>query len=227
MDNLKLENRKIIDVCDLFVTFKNNIESLFSLIKTDDASPKIERLSIFDIPQDIRQLDPNLKHQPTHKLIFGNKDTSIFLGDNVIGFDSSKREKEDIDFISKILKSLKDEIESINRIGTKRTFDIDSIDNFLNLKIKNNDSTDDLKKLSQIQLKEDNWTVDIVNAEKNNIVINNNKKTSGYIVDIIVFYENLENCNCEEAINKISQLYSLQEEKYKEIAKLELECANR
>ncbi|EOI4543303.1 TPA: hypothetical protein R8P70_000285 [Campylobacter jejuni] len=221
MDNLKLENRKIIDVCDLFVTFKNNIESLFSLIKTDDASPKIERLSIFDIPQDIRQLDPNLKHQPTHKLIFGNKDTSIFLGDNVIGFDSSKREKEDIDFISKILKSLKDEIESINRIGTKRTFDIDSIDNFLNLKIKNNDSTDDLKKLSQIQLKEDNWTVDIVNAEKNNIVINNNKKTSGYIVDIIVFYENLENCNYEEAIKKIPRLYSLQEEKYKEIAKLE------
>ncbi|EQC3768061.1 hypothetical protein ACY4UO_000288 [Campylobacter jejuni] len=221
MDNLKLENRKIIDVCDLFVTFKNNIESLFSLIKTDDASPKIERLSIFDIPQDIRQLDPNLKHQPTHKLIFGNKDTSIFLGDNVIGFDSSKREKEDIDFISKILKSLKDEIESINRIGTKRTFDIDSIDNFLNLKIKNNDSTDDLKKLSQIQLKEDNWTVDIVNAEKNNIVINNNKKTSGYIVDIIVFYENLENCNYEEAIKKIPRLYSLQEEKYKEIVKLE------
>ncbi|WP_193558276.1 hypothetical protein [Campylobacter jejuni] len=59
----------------------------------------------------------------------------------------------------------------------------------------------------------------IISAEKNNIAINNNKKTSGYIVDIIVFYENLENCNCEEAINKISQLYSLQEEKYKKITK--------
>ncbi len=54
----------------------------------------------------------------------------VFLGDNVIGFDSSKREKEDINFISTILKSLKDEIESINRIGIKRTFNIDSIDNF-------------------------------------------------------------------------------------------------
>lgn len=222
MDNLKPENKKIIDICDLFVNFKNNIESLFSIIKIEDASPKIERLSVFDIPQEIRQLDPNLKHQPTHKLIFSSKDTSIFLGDNVIGFDSSKREKEDINFISTILKSLKDEIESINRIGIKRTFDIDSIDNFLKLKIKDDDSNEDLKKLSQIQLKENNWTIDIVSAEKNNIVINNNKKTSGYIVDIIVFYENLENCNCEEAIEKISRLYSLQEEKYKEIAKLKL-----
>lgn len=219
MDNLKPENKKIIDICDLFVKFKNNIESLFSIIKIEDASQKIERLSIFDIPQEIRQLDPNLKYQPTHKLTFEGKDTSIFLGDNVIGFDSSKREKEDIDFISTILESLKDEIESINRIGIKRTFDIDSIDNFLELKIKNNDSNDDLKKLSQIQLKEDNWTVNIVSAEKNNIAINNNKKTSGYMVDVIVFYENLENCNCEEAINKISQLYSLQEEKYKKITK--------
>ncbi|RTI63630.1 hypothetical protein [Campylobacter jejuni] len=219
MDNLKPENKKIIDICDLFVKFKDNIESLFSIIKIEDASQKIERLSIFNIPQEIRQLDPNLKYQPTHKLTFEGKDTSIFLGDNVIGFDSSKCEKEDIDFISTILESLKDEIESINRIGIKRTFNIDSIDNFLELKIKNNDSTDDLKKLSQIQLKEDNWVFNIISAEKNNIAINNNKKTSGYIVDIIVFYENLENCNCEEAINKISQLYSLQEEKYKKITK--------
>ncbi|WP_193558277.1 hypothetical protein [Campylobacter jejuni] len=156
MDNLKPENKKIIDICDLFVKFKDNIESLFSIIKIEDASQKIERLSIFNIPQEIRQLDPNLKYQPTHKLTFEGKDTSIFLGDNVIGFDSSKCEKEDIEFISTILESLKDEIESINRIGIKRTFNIDSIDNFLELKIKNNDSTDDLKKLSQIQLKEDN-----------------------------------------------------------------------
>lgn len=219
MDNLKPENKKIIDICDLFVKFKNNIESLFSIIKIEDASQKIERLSIFDIPQEIRQLDPNLKYQPTHKLTFEGKDTSIFLGDNVIGFDSSKCEKEDIDFISTILESLKDEIESINRIGIKRTFDIDSIDNFLELKIQDDSNNDSLKKLSHIQLKENNWTVNIVSAEKNNIAINNNKKTSGYIVDIIVFYENLENCNCEEAINKISQLYSLQEEKYKEIVK--------
>ncbi|EGK8155682.1 hypothetical protein IO465_001618 [Campylobacter coli] len=219
MDNLKPENKKIIDICDLFVKFKNNIESLFSIIKIEDASQKIERLSIFDIPQEIRQLDPNLKYQPTHKLTFEGKDTSIFLGDNVIGFDSSKCEKEDIDFISTILESLKDEIESINRIGIKRTFDIDSIDNFLKLKMQDDSNNDSLKKLSQIQLKENNWTVNIVSAEKNNIAINNNKKTSGYIVDIIVFYENLENCNCEEAIKKISRLYSLQEEKYKEIVK--------
>ncbi|EFU7409457.1 hypothetical protein N4V76_001232 [Campylobacter coli] len=143
----------------------------------------------------------------------------FFLGDNVIGFDSSKREKEDIDFISTILESLKDEIESINRIGIKRTFDIDSIDNFLELKIKNNDSNDDLKKLSQIQLKEDNWVFNIISAEKNDIVINNNKKTSGYMVDVIVFYEKLENFNYNETIEKISQLYSLQEEKYKKITK--------
>ncbi|ENP7015055.1 hypothetical protein ACUFCL_000317 [Campylobacter coli] len=143
----------------------------------------------------------------------------FFLGDNVIGFDSSKREKEDIDFISTILESLKDEIESINRMGIKRTFDIDSIDNFLELKIKNNDSNDDLKKLSQIQLKEDNWVFNIISAEKNDIVINNNKKTSGYMVDVIVFYEKLENFNYNETIEKISQLYSLQEEKYKKITK--------
>ncbi|EJG8970780.1 hypothetical protein NAZ22_001827, partial [Campylobacter coli] len=175
MDNLKLENIKIIDVCDLFVTFKSDVENLFSIIKIDNASPKIERLSIFNIPQEVRQIEPNLKYQPTHKLTFEGKDTGIFLGDNVIGFDSSKREKEDIDFISTILESLKDEIESINRIGIKRTFDIDSIDNFLELKIKNNDSNDDLKKLSQIQLKEDNWVFNIISAEKNDIVINNNK----------------------------------------------------
>ncbi|ECQ3490392.1 hypothetical protein FY788_08665, partial [Campylobacter jejuni] len=151
MDNLEL-NKKIVDVCDLFVTFKNNIESLFSIIKINNASPKIERLPIFNIPQEVRQLDPNLKYQPTHKLTFENEDTSIFLGDNVIGFDSSKREKEDINFISTILKSLKDEIESINRIGIKRTFNIDSIDNFLELKIKNDGNNDSLKKLSHIQL---------------------------------------------------------------------------
>lgn len=220
MDNLEL-NKKIVDICDLFVKFKNNIESLFSIIKIEDASPKIERLPIFDIPQDIRQLDPNLKHRPTHKLKFDNKDTSIFLGDNVIGFDSSKREKEDINFISTILESLKDEIESINRIGIKRTFNIDSIDNFLNLKIKNNDSTDDLKKLSQIQLKEDNWVVNIVSAENNNVVINNEKR-NGYIVDVITFFENLKNCNYEETMKKISQLYSSQEEKYKKIVKSKL-----
>ncbi|EOH0317232.1 hypothetical protein ACLJ70_001849 [Campylobacter coli] len=219
MDNLKLENIKIIDVCDLFVTFKSDVENLFSIIKIDNASPKIERLSIFNIPQEVRQIEPNLKYQPTHKLTFEGKDTGIFLGDNVIGFDSSKREKEDIDFISTILESLKDEIESINRIGIKRTFDIDSIDNYLELKIKNNDSNDDLKKLSQIQLKEDNWVFNIISAEKNDIVINNNKKTSGYMVDVIVFYEKLENFNYNETIEKISQLYSLQEEKYKKITK--------
>lgn len=219
MDNLKLENIKIIDVCDLFVTFKSDVENLFSIIKIDNASPKIERLSIFNIPQEVRQIEPNLKYQPTHKLTFEGKDIGIFLGDNVIGFDSSKREKEDIDFISTILESLKDEIESINRIGIKRTFDIDSIDNFLELKIKNNDSNDDLKKLSQIQLKEDNWVFNIISAEKNDIVINNNKKTSGYMVDVIVFYEKLENFNYNETIEKISQLYSLQEEKYKKITK--------
>ncbi len=219
MDNLKLENRKIIDVCDLFVTFKSDVENLFSIIKIDDASPKIERLSVFDIPQEIRQLDPNLKYQPTYKLTFEGKDTSIFLGDNVIGFDSSKREKEDIGFISTILESLKDEIKSINRLGTKRTFDIDSIDNFLKLKIKDDDNNDNLKKLSQIQLKEDNWVLNIISADKNEITINDNEKISGYMVDIIVFYENLENCDCKEVIEKISQLYSLQEEKYKKITK--------
>ncbi|EMH7757079.1 hypothetical protein V6T00_000273 [Campylobacter jejuni] len=46
MDNLEL-NKKIVDVCDLFVTFKNNIESLFSIIKINNASPKIERLPTF------------------------------------------------------------------------------------------------------------------------------------------------------------------------------------
>ncbi|EHL3398435.1 hypothetical protein KDM19_001782, partial [Campylobacter jejuni] len=215
MDNLEL-NKKIVDVCDLFVTFKNNIESLFSIIKINNASPKIERLPIFNIPQEVRQLDPNLKYQPTHKLTFENEDTSIFLGDNVIGFDSSKREKEDINFISTILKSLKDEIESINRIGIKRTFNIDSIDNFLELKIKNDGNNDSLKKLSHIQLKEDNWVVNIANAENNNVVINNEKR-NGYIVDVITFFENLKNCNYEETMKKISQLYSLQEKKYKKI----------
>ncbi|EGW7192780.1 hypothetical protein JGV36_001664, partial [Campylobacter coli] len=82
-----------------------------------------------------------------------------------------------------------------------------------------NDSNDDLKKLSQIQLKEDNWVFNIISAEKNDIVINNNKKTSGYMVDVIVFYEKLENFNYNETIEKISQLYSLQEEKYKKITK--------
>lgn len=95
-------------MCDLFVTFKSDVENLFSIIKIDNASPKIERLSIFNIPQEVRQID---------------------------------------------------------------------------------------------------------------IVINNNKKTSGYMVDVIVFYEKLENFNYNETIEKISQLYSLQEEKYKKITK--------
>ncbi|MBZ7949670.1 hypothetical protein [Campylobacter molothri] len=220
MDNLKL-NKKIIDVCDLFVTFKNNIESLFSIIKINNTSPKIERLPIFNIPQEVRQLDSNLKYQPTHKLTFEDEDTSIFLGDNVIGFDSSKCEKKDINFISTILESLKDEIESINRIGIKRTFNIDSIDNFLNLKIKNDDNNDSLKKLSHIQLKEDNWVVNIVSAENNNVVINNEKR-NGYIVDVITFFENLKNCNYKETMKKISKLYSSQEEKYKKIVKSKL-----
>ncbi|EFU7409456.1 hypothetical protein N4V76_001231 [Campylobacter coli] len=79
MDNLKLENIKIIDVCDLFVTFKSDVENLFSIIKIDNASPKIERLSIFNIPQEVRQIEPNLKYQPTHKLTFEGKDTGIFF----------------------------------------------------------------------------------------------------------------------------------------------------
>ncbi|HEB8069328.1 TPA: hypothetical protein RZJ87_000582 [Campylobacter jejuni] len=215
MDNLEL-NKKIVDVCDLFVTFKNNIESLFSIIKINNISPKIERLPIFDIPQEVRQLDPNLKYQPTHKLTFEDEDTSIFLGDNVIGFDSSKREKEDIDFISKILKSLKDEIKSISRIGTKRVFNVDSIKGFLAIKIKDKDCLDFLSNIKLREECDDNICfVTIINKTFNKTF---NKEKQGYIMEIITACEKISSRGYDDSIcDKIKELYKLQNNKMDEI----------
>lgn len=216
MDNLKSENKKIIDICDLFVTFKNNIESLFSIIKMDHTSPKIERLPIFDIPQEVRQLDPNLKYRPTHKLTFEGKDTSIFLGDNVIGFDSSNHEKEDIDFISAILESLKDEIESISRIGTKRAFNVDSIKGFLAIKIKDKDCLDFLSNVKLTEEDDDNICfVTIINKTFNKVL---NKEKQGYIMEIITACEKISSTGYDDSIcDKIQELYRLQNNKIDEM----------
>ncbi|EAI5466737.1 hypothetical protein BXA06_03965 [Campylobacter lari] len=216
MDNLKLENRKIIDVCDLFVTFKSDVENLFSIIKIDNTSPKIERLSIFSIPQEVRQIDPNLKYQPTYKLTFEGKDTSIFLGDDIIGFNLSKNKADEtnIDFIFKILELIEEEIQSVARIGIKRIFNNESINNQLSLKINNIDKT---KNFSQIKLKEDNCLTTITNAENHQVIIDDNRKTNGYLIEIITFYDNLEIIKHNTIKENINNLYVLQEKKYNEI----------
>ncbi|WP_348518087.1 hypothetical protein [Campylobacter sp. CCS1377] len=218
MDNSKLENRKIIDVCDLFVTFKNNIESLFSLIQIDSASPKIERLPTFNIPQEIKDLEPNLRHQPTYRLKFENIDTNIFLGDNIIGFDLFKKDNS---FIFKVLESIGNEIESISRIGTKRVFNVDSIKDFLTIKIKDKDCLDFLSNIKLREEHDDNVCfVTIINKTFNKTFdkITLDKEKQGYIMEIIAACEKISSSGYDDSIcEKINELYKLQDNKMDEM----------
>ncbi|EAJ6151657.1 TPA: hypothetical protein ACRZSW_001424 [Campylobacter lari subsp. concheus] len=214
-----MNSKKIIDICDLFVDFNKNIESLFPLIQLNGKSAEIKRLPTFNIPQDIRNIEPNLKYQPIYRLEFENSDINVLLGDHTIGFDLSKSTNEDVNFIIDILESIKNEIHSINRIGTKKTFFTTTIENFLSIKIKNNDY---LKSLSNIKIKKEygeNICFIMIADNKSNILTLDNeyKEENGYFIEIITAYEK-PNSNYDNTIcKKIKELHSLQNEKMKEI----------
>jgi len=93
---------------------------LFSQLR--DTYPKTEKLSISELPQEIRRTDPNLAYKPIHRLI-GNQ-LSIAIGDRVLGFSCQRPYLGSSTFQPHVIKALKVAldtglIDKIDRLAVK------------------------------------------------------------------------------------------------------------
>lgn len=217
------EKNTIIEcLYDIFIDFKNT-ENIIPTISQQSDFNDIKKLPINQIPEIIRKSYPNLRSQPLYEIKSKNSQSSILLGDCMIGIKTSSY-TEWKDFFEEgknIFQNVfsRQEVDKIKRIGLRYINFFKEEDIFKTGKISLNTNTTKHRNLN-LSIKE-SVEEDIVCAM--NIANNQNVTTEigsigsiGSIVDIIVANENNNICK-DEIFNKIEQLHHIYELKLVEI----------
>lgn len=207
----------IIDAI-LELRFSNNnipksaiVGMVYNVIKSD--FPKMENLPIFDIPEHVRNADPNLKFKPLHLL--KNDKYVVQLGSDVIVFGCSPQYVGWNIYSSFIYNYVEELIKlklfnSITRIGLRYI-------NFFDTNIFNNINTDVF--YNGQPLKNSHKTIFTVfenHPYQNNLTISNSgkyKNSKGSIIDIdSSIIGSMIQTNAESIKNIIEQLHKNEKE---------------
>lgn len=224
------ENTIIECLYDISVDFKST-ENIIPIISENRDFNDIKKLPINQIPEIIRKSDPNLRSQPLYEIKSKNSQSSILLGDYMIGIKTSNYTKWK-DFFEEgknILQNVfsRQEVDEIKRIGLRYINFFKEEDIFktgkISLKIADKSIESNNRDL-HITMKESikEKIVCVINIANN---YNDNAIAEvGSIVDIIVANEN-NNIYKNEVFNKIDELHNFHKRKLKEI--VSEEYANR
>lgn len=191
---VRIEDCPIVDAI-LEIRFSSNIYSsaVFGLIYNvlKEKYPKIEKLPILQLPEELRERDPSLRFKPTYKAT--NESFTIQIGPEVFAISSNmpyvgweKFSREIQTSLNSILNM--DVIEKVHRLGLRyiNYFDEDIYKN-IKMKVQINNEVRDLKKtVFRTELQHNNFlsTLQISNNAKNT---KNGKESIGSILDIDTF----------------------------------------
>jgi|SRR3972149_1451282 len=123
----KLEDDPILEAI-FEIRFTSRTENVADLLpgllfqSLREKYPKLEALSIFSVPREIREADPNFKYKPTHRLLGDNY--AITTGEHVVSLSCNKPYSGWIKFrpvIKETLSYLKDTmlVDNVHRFSMK------------------------------------------------------------------------------------------------------------
>lgn len=196
-----MELPKAIEHCPIFesvfeIRFSSSIyaSAVFGLIynKIKDKYPTVEKLPIMQIPEEVRENDPNLKYKPIYKVIGENY--IIQIGPKVFSVNSAGNSYPGWEKLSKEINSCVEKlysldiIDEIERIGLRyiNFFELD-IFRKINFKVEINSSPSSLVNSlfrTEIRINELKQTLQIANNARQENVLN---KKDGSIIDIDTF----------------------------------------
>ena len=187
----------------------------------------VDNLPIFQLPEDIRLKDENLKNKPWHK--FYNDEFEVLVGGSVVVIVAKKEYKgwtrynEEIKYVFDVFK---DSIifSSITRIGLKYVdmFEMPII-NKIGISLSPALPVDES---SEIQLRTtlpEKNSLNAIIAIMNNVSIEyqgvSNKNVSLLDIDVYKTYESKDSCNYEEAIKILKESHLYQKELFFKLIK--------
>lgn len=220
-----LENTIVECVFD--ITFKSDdvAESFIPVISKVDQFDKIVKLPLYQVPENIRKNDPNLKFQPLYE-IRSNINTSykIMLGDSMIGIALNGKYTSWTNSLFPQIKKLFSEILNsgkvfkIERMGLRYVDFLENENIFETGKIGvtiNNQPSNTKKMFLRIEDKIDE-------VDYNKVIVNNvqyqNFASSGSIIDIVTS-KNINDVINEEGefFTSIDKLHDINKDKFKEV----------
>lgn len=218
------KNTIIECLCDISVEFES-AESIIPIISRNSDFNDIKKLPVNQIPEVIRKSDPDLRKCPLYAIKSKNSQSSILLGDYMIGIKTGDYTgweyflEEGKEIFESILN--KQEIGKIERIGLRYINFFKEKDVFktsqISLRIANRGFEDGESDLRVVIKKPREEIVCIMNIANNQSI--ERKKGSvekGSIIDIIVAYEN-NNIPKDEVFDKINKLHDSYEQQLKNI----------
>jgi uncharacterized protein (TIGR04255 family) len=212
----KINPCPIIDAL-IEIRFSTNINSdaVFGLIYNALHSDfeKVDKLPIMQLPDQVRNADPNLKFKPHYR--FSNENIVLQVGPNVISISSFPQYTGWSSFSSKIYEILEKVqnigiIDSIIRIGIRyiNFFEQNIFDN-INLKVTLSEDTIDYKNtVIRTEINQDTYKSTLQVANNAN---HNNK--NGSVIDIDTFMDK----NIDDFFNRKKDIIDNGHEKEKEL----------
>jgi uncharacterized protein (TIGR04255 family) len=180
-----------------------------------------ENLPIFQLPEEVRLNDKNLKNRPWHK--FSNENYEVLVGGSVL-IVISKQEyqgwsqyKEEIDIVFKIFQN-QNIFSSITRIGLKYV-DLFSCPIINKINISVSSSSLSLSEVFETHVRtvlpKENELTAIV-AIMNNVSIEHKNETKNDVslldIDVFRLFEQKDSCNYKKAIEILEEAHQYQKE---------------
>ena len=197
-------------------------EAIFGIIfnEFNDRYPSLEKLPILQIPEAIREADPNFKYQAYHKL--SNDDFILRIGPNVISLGSSLTEGREyigwekflteIEYILSKIEELKF-IKKFERLGIRYiNYFNDDIFNNIAIGLFSGDKPLESKSaIIGIEVEKNDFTnqIQITNKAKGNI---GGRELSGSIIDIDTYIEIINEISFKEIIQLIKDGHQVEKE---------------
>lgn len=228
--NIKLNPNPIIE-CVAEIVFDRNVDILPSAVfgkvysELKQKFEDVENLPLYQLPEDIRLSDENLKNKPWHK--FSNKDFDILVGATVLAivvkepYQRWDIVKEQINFVFSVFQKV-NITNSITRIGLKYIdkFKIPLINN-INLKIASEigvNETNELQ-LRTILPKKDELIAKIGIMNNVTITYKGNKESEVSLLDIDIYknFEEKDSCDFEKAKEIFEKAHLYQKELFSKL----------
>lgn len=185
----------------------------------------VENLPIYQLPEEIRLKDENLKNKPWHK--FYNDNFEVLIGGNVIAIVAKKEYQGWTEFkkqINYVFDVFKDEniTDSISRVGLKYVdmFEVPII-NKINIKINSSLPINETLEMQFRTVLEEKNSLKAVLAIMNNVNIEfqNVQKENISLLDVDIFrlFEAKNSCDFSSALKILEEAHDYQKELFSEL----------
>ena len=195
--------------------------------KLKERYPNVENMSIFQLPEEIRLKDDNLKNKPWHK--FYNESFEVLVGGSIVAIVAKQeyqgwtKYSEEIEYVFRVFESAKItssitrvglkyvdmfEIPIVNKIGISLTSDI-PIDETLEIQLRT--VLPEKNSLRAILAIMNNVTIEYKGASKENVSLLD--------IDVYKIYEKKDSCTYSNAIDILNKSHQYQKELFFKLVK--------